>query len=147
MIQKQYFKEQKKYLRKEKNNKSLDNNKEKKEEDPELIKPNFQDKIVYELNNIKNYMNENILNFPGIEPKVQPIIHYRVKCDGCGMLTIVGVRYKCAVCEVFDYCENCEEAYSSTHQHPFIKINKPEQAPNMIKCVLNQNFPSYQKQI
>ena len=52
MIQKQYFKEQKKYLRKEK---SLDNNKEKKEEDPELIKPNFQDKIVYELNNIKNY--------------------------------------------------------------------------------------------
>ena len=74
MIQKQYFKEQKKYLRKEKNNKSLDNNKEKKEEDPELIKPNFQDKIVYELNNIKNYINENILNFPGIEPKVQPII-------------------------------------------------------------------------
>ena len=64
MIQKQYFKEQKKYLRKEKNNKSLDNNKEKKEEDPKLIKPNFQDKIFYELNNIKNYINENILNFP-----------------------------------------------------------------------------------
>ena len=56
MIQKQYFKEQKKYLRKEKNNKSLDNNKEKKEEDPELIKPNFQDKIVYELNNKKTIL-------------------------------------------------------------------------------------------
>ena len=150
MIQKQQFKEERKNCKMEKKlqlKSAIEYSKENKEEDPEIIKPNFQDKIVNELNNIKEYIHENILKFPGIKPTVPSITHSGVKCDGCGMCPIVGARYKCAVCEDFDYCANCEEAYSTVHQHPFIKINNPEQAPYMIKCVLNQNFPTYQKQI
>ena len=52
-------------------------------------------------------------------------IHYNTKCDGCGMNPIVGCRYKCAVCENFDYCEKCEEEFCEKHLHPFIKINAP----------------------
>ena len=56
---------------------------------------------------------------------VKPI-HYGVICDGCKKNPIVGCRYKCAVCKNFDYCEECEEKFNKTHQHPFIKIYKPQ---------------------
>ena len=52
--------------------------------------------------------------------------HRFVTCDGCGIHPIVGVRYKCAVCPNFDFCEKCEEKLNEQHQHPFIKIYKPE---------------------
>lgn len=44
-------------------------------------------------------------------------------CDGCEAFPIIGNRYKCSVCEDFDYCENCEKIKS--HNHPFIKIKSP----------------------
>jgi hypothetical protein len=51
-------------------------------------------------------------------------VHTFVTCDGCGKHPIIGVRYKCAVCENFDYCEECEVKYcDSQHCHPFIKIS------------------------
>ena len=52
-------------------------------------------------------------------------VHPFVSCDGCGMGPIVGVRYKCSICDNFDYCENCEELYKNEHNHPFIKVYKP----------------------
>ena len=52
-------------------------------------------------------------------------IHQRCSCDGCGMNPIVGVRYKCSICDNFDYCQNCEELYNNEHNHPFIKLYKP----------------------
>jgi len=59
---------------------------------------------------VENKANHHILN-----------VHRRVKCDGCGMFPIVGVRYKCTVCPDFDFCENCEEVKGEIHAHPFIK--------------------------
>lgn len=38
-------------------------------------------------------------------------IHKLVICDGCEVFPLVGIRYKCAVCEDFDYCETCEEKH------------------------------------
>ena len=52
-------------------------------------------------------------------------IHNFVKCDGCGMCPIKGDRYKCSVCDNFDYCSACEKKNKDKHNHPFLKIYKP----------------------
>ena len=56
--------------------------------------------------------------------------HPNIECDKCGIFPIVGVRYKCCVCKNFDFCERCEEQVD--HEHPFIKINRPGDAPQAI---------------
>ena len=58
-------------------------------------------------------------------------------CDGCGLHPIIGIRYKCSVCKNFDYCETCEERQS--HEHPFLKITKPESAPTVIITAVNED--------
>lgn len=52
-------------------------------------------------------------------------VHTMSSCDGCGMNPIVGTRYKCSICDNFNYCQNCEELFKNEHNHPFIKIYKP----------------------
>ncbi len=49
------------------------------------------------------------------------LVHSKVMCDGCGMLPLVGYRYKCALCDDYNLCENCVENVS--HNHPFLKID------------------------
>ena len=70
----------------------------------------------------------------------QPVIHNRVECDGCGVAPIVGVRYKCSVCKNFDFCQMCEERRG--HEHAFLKIYKPEQAPKAMFTVIDENIPN-----
>ena len=59
---------------------------------------------------------------------------HRVKCNGCGSYPIYGCRFKCAVCESFDYCEDCEKKFSEKHNHPFLKIYEPRMTPTFFKC-------------
>lgn len=49
----------------------------------------------------------------------------QVKCNGCGIEPIVGVKYKCSVLANFYFCVKCEE--TKDHPHAFLKIkaNKP----------------------
>lgn len=63
-------------------------------------------------------------------------VHKNVQCDGCGVTPVYGTRYKCTICENFDYCEECEAKYKDIHNHPFLKIRKPEYAPVEIKCFI-----------
>ena len=66
-------------------------------------------------------------------------MHMFVMCDGCGKHPIVGVRYKCAV------CEECEMKYcDSQHCHPFIKISRTELNPRTILCCVSDWCPDYQ---
>ena len=60
---------------------------------------------------------------------VEHVEHPHVVCDGCEQTPIVGPRYKCSVCEDFDFCSTCEE--KGGHPHPFLKINKPAQASSV----------------
>lgn len=53
------------------------------------------------------------------------------------MNPIIGVRYKCAVSEDFDFCEKCEARID--HPYPFLKIKTPEQRPKKIICILREN--------
>lgn len=62
------------------------------------------------------------------------VIHKGYTCDGCGKNDIEGIRYKCAVCADFDYCEKCEG--SIEHSHPFLKIRTLKQAPIKIITVI-----------
>ena len=63
-------------------------------------------------------------------------IHHGYICDGCDKEPIIGNRYKCTVCDDFDYCEACEEKFRDQHKHPFLKIYKPSMDPVSIKCVM-----------
>eukprot|EP00743_Colponemidia_sp_Colp-15_P001546 GILK01001688.1.p1 GENE.GILK01001688.1~~GILK01001688.1.p1 ORF type:complete len:665 (+),score=86.75 GILK01001688.1:126-2120(+) len=61
-------------------------------------------------------------------------IHNKVTCDGCGMLPIVGIRYKCAVCADYDLCEECEEKQVHDYIHPFLKLRRPDQRALFAAC-------------
>jgi len=51
--------------------------------------------------------------------------HPKVRCDGCGLKTVVGFRYKCLTCKDFDLCGSCESA--GIHpEHHVIRIPSPE---------------------
>ena len=52
-------------------------------------------------------------------------------CDGCSQ-RIVGIRYKCSVCEDFDLCEECEDKTTHDATHNFLRIKKqlPKLSPS-----------------
>lgn len=66
-----------------------------------------------------------------LQVKVSEVVHQNVRCDGCKVSPIIGDRYKCSVCEDFDFCSRCEQAnedqqLSIPHPHPFIRLRRPE---------------------
>ena len=67
----------------------------------------------------------NRLGHPNKDYCSRGTVHSKVMCDGCGLLPISGYRYKCAICDDYDLCENCEERIGRKHDHPFIKITYP----------------------
>jgi len=68
------------------------------------------------------------------------VIHANIICDGCNKAPIEGVRYKCSVCKNFDFCAMCEERRG--HEHAFLKIYRPEQAPKALFTVVDENVPN-----
>ena len=101
-----------------------------------------EDCPIYDNSNSKKVKKEKCCEKK--EEKNEKPIHEGICCDGCGCKDIVGCRYKCAVCQNFDYCEECEEKFSEKHLHPFIKIYNPEMKITAIKCVVKDDCPIYQ---
>ncbi|KAI0907203.1 hypothetical protein F4823DRAFT_603953 [Ustulina deusta] len=52
-------------------------------------------------------------------------VHRGCLCNGCGMLPIRGIRYRCANCPDFDLCEMCESQGSHNKAHVFYKVKVP----------------------
>lgn len=50
-----------------------------------------------------------------------PSNHDGIKCNGCNVEPIKGVRFKCKTCENYDYCENCFYT-KKNHRHAFNRI-------------------------
>ena len=73
------------------------------------------------------------------EETIKNNVHGDYICDGCDADPIVGIRYKCAVCEDFDYCEKCEKIFGEKHGHPFLKIRNSDDAPLYFNCKLKKN--------
>ena len=84
---------------------------------------------------IKNEVNAKMV--PLKTKSASSVVHECVRCDGCQKKPIVGIRYKCAICHDFDFCEECEAQY--THPHPFLKIRSPGQAPKSIMVAIEDN--------
>jgi len=53
-------------------------------------------------------------------------IHVNVQCDICGCNPIVGVRYKCSICNDFDMCASCEKMNKHPVGHPLMKVKIPK---------------------
>jgi hypothetical protein len=68
-----------------------------------------------------------------------------VTCDSCGVAPIIGLRYKCAVCANFDFCEACER--SEPHPHPFVKLRAASQAVVQVQADLigRKDFKNFKK--
>lgn len=76
------------------------------------------------------------------EKPAEQVVHSYVNCDGCGVKGLVGIRYKCAVCPDFDFCEKCEATIP--HSHPFLKIKTLAQTPLKIIAVLADENDSFE---
>ena len=94
-----------------------------------------------EENIIENIINTKIGNIKEkLENEKEEVIHKNVRCDGCKKYPITGIRYKCTICHNFDYCEDCEKKFNKEHNHPFLKIRKPELAHFAYEYMRKQSF-------
>lgn len=59
-------------------------------------------------------------------------VHKQIRCDGCSMFPIQGIRYNCSVCDNFNYCQRCRNKFGYVHQHTFIGIPIPRTVFNPI---------------
>ena len=125
------------------NNCQLDNEKANKEVDKWIEFIYRHSHEIIEAVEKKN--EENLVKLDEIAKKVginlnsekKKIVHPGVICDGCNG-PIIGTRYKCTICEDFDFCEKCEEKNNGDHGHPLLKILTPDMCPVAIKCILNK---------
>jgi len=89
-------------------------------------------------------------SFSQQKPEVQinstsQIQHPHVECDGCRVCPIVGDRYKCSVCKDFDFCSKCEQ--EKAHDHPFLKIKNPANAPKSVVTIVDEAMSNVQADI
>lgn len=51
-------------------------------------------------------------------------VHHGVRCDGCGIYPICGMRYKCWCCDDYDLCQNCIRDAKAIHDanHVFMPM-------------------------
>jgi len=87
----------------------------------------------------------------------EPVTHHGVRCDGCGVRPLRGIRYKCNVCPNFDFCEKCKVSAAHPKEHSFNEITKPvdrfstwrdirENRCNFFKNLFSNNFPNQNTQ-
>ncbi len=113
----------------------------------------IKSKIEKKVNKFMAYLEENEQKKQKKKEEkkeLSKVVHSGYICDGCNANPINGSRFKCAVCEDFDFCENCEESHKESHPHPFIKIRCPERAPVKIACAIiddNLNLKKEDKEV
>lgn len=80
---------------------------------------------------------------PATPDTTERAVHTGVSCKECGILPIVGPRFKCAVRENHDLCGACESRSApspdaSSPQYPMLKIDRPEDAPGTFIYMFNK---------
>jgi hypothetical protein len=64
----------------------------------------------------------------------QQVVHNGIKCDGCGVSPIRGIRYKCSVRKNYDLCSLCEERHGD--EYSFLKLREAGTAPDVMVTIL-----------
>ena len=59
------------------------------------------------------------------QAKKDGFVHRGVHCNGCAMMPITGIRYRCTNCHDYDLCETCEAQQLHDKTHLFNKIRVP----------------------
>eukprot|EP00604_Paraphysomonas_vestita_P003093 CAMPEP_0174818428 /NCGR_PEP_ID=MMETSP1107-20130205/1094_1 /TAXON_ID=36770 /ORGANISM="Paraphysomonas vestita, Strain GFlagA" /LENGTH=653 /DNA_ID=CAMNT_0016030239 /DNA_START=274 /DNA_END=2235 /DNA_ORIENTATION=+ len=65
---------------------------------------------------------------------------HRVRCDGCGVKPISGIRYKCTHRPDYDLCSDCESK-NPIQPYPMIKIYSPDQVGGGIQVTTQGKNP------
>lgn len=124
---------------------------DKKEE--EKYKENFKEKELTEEEKIKESIRllvqsklktfeANIIN--AVKNKDKPI-HKGIKCNGCGINDIRGIRYKCSTCQNYNLCEDCEDIID--HNHVFVKIKEPKFGEDELTNKINESILKFSKNV
>jgi len=93
--------------------------------------PNYIDTLKYPVHTSEDSLLEDLhISETNVRALNKPV-HRVVACDGCDMFPIVGIRYKCAECPDFDFCEECEE--TKEHPHVFLKIKESNVSAQIVK--------------
>lgn len=88
-----------------------------------------------------------------VDTETEAYLHIGVGCDGCGMLPIIGDRYKCDDCEEaigFDVCGSCYKSGSLTgrfnqkHQptHRMRQVTPHQHMEQLLQALRNNGFHS-----
>lgn len=86
----------------------------------------------------KSFYKTNPVRHKNRKPSARGIIQ-KFTCNECGMFPICGFRYKCAVCDNFNLCENCEEEKGTRHNHPLIKFRYTLMEEEFNNCYMKLN--------
>jgi len=70
-------------------------------------------------------------------------IHYGVTCDGCGVVPIKGVRFKCLVCPNYDLCAVCEAKNAHPADHTLLKLKERKRGCGRFGGRPFQHFPLF----
>lgn len=64
---------------------------------------------------------------PEASPPTAPAapVHGWITCDGCGMMPLVGIRYRCQTCINLDLCENCMQTMGHAPTHHMQRLVEP----------------------
>lgn len=65
-------------------------------------------------------------------------VHAGVRCDGCSVLPIKGIRYKCTSCPNFDLCEDCEAKNAHDPKHVLLKMRHTVTGEDVQNAILNR---------
>lgn len=95
----------------------------------ELVKVELQNLLPELLKQTK--LDFETLKFEQELIRYKDVVHEGVSCDVWKIESIRGIRYKCAICENFDMCANCEN--KSNHKHPVMKITSPKKYRAFLK--------------
>lgn len=97
--------------------------------------------IQHEILNTMKEVSKNLNELKeAIVTKRNHAVHLGILCENCQCSNIIGIRYKCFICENYNLCERCEGYSQSIHgpTHCFLKLRIPE----TMQEILANNLPS-----